>query len=93
MSDAYPISATALLKDANGINTHTFALLSAIEAGLTARGITENQFMIAADILDYFWNLNVTPTRPESALSIFVGIEGEAALNQIVTKRSNDGLN
>ena len=45
--------------------------------------MTSNQLFVAVDVCGYFRRLRMVP-RPESALSIFLGLEGEAALRRII---------
>lgn len=95
MSDLHPITTTALLEDADKIirNHEQVLLVRALVADLTARGVDRNQLMMACDIVDYFRRLGSTPTRPEDALKIFLGLEGERELDRVVDRWIDLGMN
>ena len=85
MSDLHPITCPDLLKEAESIirDHEDMLLLNALVTDLAAYGVTSNQLFVAVDVCGYFERLRMVP-RPESALSIFLGLEGEAALRRII---------
>lgn len=91
MSDLHPITCPDLLKEAESIirDHEALLLLNAVITDLTDYGVTRHQLFVAVDVLDYFRRLRMVP-RPESALPIFLGLEGEAALNKIIARWSDE---
>ena len=89
MSDLHPITCPDLLEEADAA-LYAQELVDRLTGDLAARGLNPVESMIAvAGIADYFRRLRMVP-RPESALSIFLGLEGEAALDRIVASTYAD---
>lgn len=95
MPDLHPISCDALLEEADKTvrDAELYTLIRALVADLEKRGVTCNQFMMAMDIAEWFVRNRLgLPTHPDQAMKIFLGLQGEAALNKIIARWENLGL-
>ncbi|MFH0412018.1 hypothetical protein ACG98H_07895 [Corynebacterium sp. L4756] len=89
MSDTYPISATALLEEADRIigKEYTNQLYSFIIADLQVLGYDSELIMIAGEIIARLDELDARPEHPAHGLQVFLNIYGRTELEQVVTDR------
>lgn len=82
--DVEPLTVTALLEAADEV-LYRREVYRRLNDDLARRGVDFNRLYIIGEVVDYFARLRMVP-RPESALPIFLGLEGEAALSEIITR-------
>lgn len=89
MSDTYPISATALLEEADLIigKECTNQLYSFIIADLQVLGYDRELIMIAGEIIARLDESGARPEQPAHGLQAFLNLYGQKELDKIIADR------